>query len=197
MGAAKPTARFIASATGPTALPCHGVSELAFAGRSNVGKSSLMGAVMGNAHLVRASRTPGRTRALNLFAFGDLALVDLPGYGYAKMAASMRASIENMLRAYLARRETLAGVVLLVDARREAVTTLDRAFVEWVLQVDRRLLVVLSKIDLVPKTRRRHVAAVIERGLGLPAGSSLLCSVRTGEGIKELTTCLWQLRGGE
>ncbi len=190
------SARFVASATSPGGLPAHGLVEVAFAGRSNVGKSSLLGAVLGKAKLVRTSRTPGHTQSLNLFVLGsDLALVDLPGYGFASVGKQRRAELERMLREYLRERPALAGVVLLVDARREEVSELDRAFAGWVVAGGTRLLPVITKSDLVPRTRRDHVARVIEQGLGVPRGSALLCSARTGEGVKELVSALFQLRG--
>jgi GTP-binding protein len=186
--------RFVASATSPKELPDLGVVEIAFAGRSNVGKSSLLGAVLGQPRLVRTSRTPGRTQALNLFTCGErLALVDLPGYGYAKLAKTQRHALEQMLRLYLRDRVPLRGVVLLVDARRDEVSELDRTFVEWVLAGSRQLLVVITKSDLVPKTRRHHSQSVIETGLGIPHGCALLCSAHTGEGVQELQRVLWQL----
>ena len=189
------TGRFVASATKPADLPDLGGVEVAFAGRSNVGKSSLLGAVLGQAKLVRVSRTPGRTQALNLFVRGDgLALVDLPGYGYAKLSKAKRSSLESMLRSYLRDRQALRGVVLLVDARRYEVSALDRAFAEWVTLGSPQLLVVITKADLVPKTRRRQVASVIEDGLGIPRGSALLCSAHSGDGVAELGACLSQLR---
>jgi GTP-binding protein len=197
------SARFVASATTPDKLPDLGLVEIAFAGRSNVGKSSLLGAVLGDPKLVRTSRTPGRTQGLNLFVrSGDLALVDLPGYGFAKLAKEKRAELERMLRAYFDARASLAGVVLLVDARREEVSELDRAFADWVIERARRLLVTVTKIDLVPKNRRKHVMRLIEDGLGIPQGSSLACSAHEGIGVKELLSSLYQLRtevlaGGE
>jgi GTP-binding protein len=185
--------RFVASANRADGLPDLGLVEIAFAGRSNVGKSSLLGALMRQPDLVRTSRTPGRTQALNLFAAGELALVDLPGYGYAKLSKSERAGLDKLLRSYLLERETLAGVVLLVDARREEVSDLDRKFVRMVIECPRRLLVVINKADLVPKPRRRHVTILIEDGLDIPRGSSLLCSATTGEGLRELDAALHEL----
>ncbi len=189
------SARFVASATSPAGLPAHGLVEVAFAGRSNVGKSSLLGAVLGKPKLVRTSRTPGHTQSLNLFVIDSaLALVDLPGYGFASVAKQRRAELERMLRAYLRERPALAGVVMLVDARREEVSELDRAFASWVIEGGTRLLPVITKADLVPKNRRGHVTKVIEEGLGVPRGSALLCSAHTGEGVKELVSALFQLR---
>jgi GTP-binding protein len=189
------SARFVASANMPEGLPDLGLVEIAFAGRSNVGKSSLLGAVLGDPKLVRTSRTPGRTQALNLFALDDvLAFVDLPGYGYAKLAKDRRHELERMLRAYFEARRRHGGIVLLVDARRDEVSDLDRAFTEWVVNADLRLLVAVTKIDLVPKNRKDNVLKVIEQGLGIPRGSALGCSAKTGTGVRELVNSLFQLK---
>jgi GTP-binding protein len=189
-------ARFVASATGPEQLDELGDVEIAFAGRSNVGKSSLLAAVLGRPKLVRTSRTPGRTQSLNLFTLDDaLALVDLPGYGYAKLPQERRRWLERMLKTYISSRRSLSGIVLLVDGRRQEISALDRAFIEWTVKSGARLLVVVTKIDLVPKPRRRQIARRIEAGLALPAGSVLMCSARTGEGVGELVGSLYELRG--
>ena len=188
--------RFVASAVSPGGLPDTEVPEVAFAGRSNVGKSSLLGAVLGAPKLVRTSRTPGQTQALNLFLLdGALALVDLPGYGYAKRSKAQRAALDQMIRGYLTARVALAGVVLLVDARREEASELDRRMVRFVLAAQRALLIVITKSDLVPKTRRQHVARTIEQALALPRGMTLLCSAKTGEGLRELRASLQELAG--
>jgi GTP-binding protein len=144
--------------------------------------------------MVRTSRTPGRTQLLNLFVLDErLALVDLPGYGYAKLAKHKRSALEALMRSYLAWREPLRGVVLLLDARREAVSELDRRFAEWSLEAKRALLVAITKIDLVPKPRRLHQARRIEEDLGIPASAAVLCSARTGEGRQELSARLLEL----
>ena len=188
-------ARFVMS--GPTAasLPDLGLPEAAFAGRSNVGKSSLLGTVLGRPRMVRTSRTPGRTQHLNLFVLDDaMALVDLPGYGYAKLSKRDRARLARLLDDYLTRRRELLGVVQLLDARRESVTDDDRALAESVLSHNRALLVAVTKIDLVPKNKRVHQIRRIERDLGIPAGDALPCSAKTGEGKKELIARLRELR---
>src|ERR1700675_2191958 len=112
-------AKFVTSAFAPQGYPRWERAEVALAGRSNVGKSSMLNALAASKNLARTSRTPGRTRALNFFSVGkDLAIVDLPGYGFAKMARTDAARIAAMMNAYLAQSERLAGLVLLVDARR-------------------------------------------------------------------------------
>jgi len=97
------------------------------------------------------------------------------------------------VRGYLRERRSLRGVVLLVDGRREEVSELDRVMVTWVVDAGRPLLVVITKIDLVPKNKRLRVARAIERQLGVPAGSALVCSAETGEGRNELYASLFEL----
>ena len=166
---AEEPSRFLLSASSVAGLPDLGLPEVALAGRSNVGKSSLLGQILQRPKLVRTSRTPGRTRALNLFLFERrLALMDLPGYGYAKLPKSERARLRTMLEGYIAEREPLLGVVLLLDIR---------------------------KVDLVGKNRRQHPVRQIERALGVPDGAAVLCSSETGDGRAELVARLAELAG--
>ncbi len=112
-------ARFIAGAASPSALPSEGLPEIAFVGRSNVGKSSLVNALTGRRTLARISNTPGRTRQINFFDLGGrLMLVDLPGYGYAEAPKSAVKSWTSLVRHYLQTRATLRRVCLLIDSRR-------------------------------------------------------------------------------
>ena len=107
-------AKFVTSAFAPEGYPRWDRVEVALAGRSNVGKSSMLNALAGSKNLARTSRTPGRTRALNFFAVGDrLAIIDLPGYGFAKMVRTEAARIASMMNDYLGQSERLAGLVLL------------------------------------------------------------------------------------
>ncbi len=186
--------RFVSSAPSVAQLPVLGLPELALAGRSNVGKSSLLNFILGQGKLVRTSRTPGRTRDLNLFVWEDrLAIVDLPGYGYAELPKVERVRLRELMTSYVEERETLSGVALLVDSRREETTEQDRDFAQLVLASVGSLLVVLTKIDLIPKTRRLHQARLIEKSLGVPAGSTLGCSVKSHEGRSELIQRLLEL----
>jgi GTP-binding protein len=189
-----PPARFLLSAPRLAGLPDLGLPEIALAGRSNVGKSSLLGELLKQPKLVRTSRTPGRTRALNLFLFEErLALVDLPGYGYADLPKSERARLQQMLREYLAGRDALCGVVLMLDIRREKVTDDDRYFAAAVLEHRHQLLLAVTKVDLVGRNRRKDIVRRIERDIGAPEGSAVLCSSKTGEGRSELVARLEEL----
>jgi GTP-binding protein len=168
--------------------------EVAFAGRSNVGKSSLVGTLMGQPKLVRTSRTPGRTQLLNLFVHRDLlAIVDLPGYGYAKLSHTDRRRLSLMMREYVAARTCLRGVVVVLDARRETPSELDLEMVSWAMQANRQVLLAVTKCDLVPKTRRLHQTRLLEKAMGVPQGCALMCSSKSQEGLKELHRRLMEL----
>ena len=188
-------ARFVMSAPSYSGLDALNLPEVAFTGRSNVGKSSLAGTLMGRANLVRTSRTPGRTQLLNLFVWDEaLAVMDLPGYGYAKLSKTQRAGMSRMVQAYLAGRDTLRGVVLVLDARRDDVTDLDRQMIAWILRHKVPLLVAMTKADLVPKNRRLHQMLLLEKALGIGSGHSVMCSAKSKEGLKELTRRLFELK---
>lgn len=163
--------------------------EVAFAGRSNVGKSSCLNLLVGRGGLARVSKTPGRTQAINFFDLRrgghELRFADLPGYGFAQVPKSVRAGWDRMVGDYLARREGLALVVVLVDLRRDP-TELDRQMVEWLQQAGRPGALVLTKTDRVSKSRLLHRQALICKGLGVPRDDSLLFSSPGKLGRREL-----------
>lgn len=181
-------AKFVCSALTIAECPRWNRVEIAVAGRSNVGKSSLLNALAGRKNLARISKTPGRTRCLNFFAVADrLALVDLPGYGYAKMAHAETKKIALLMDQYLRQRHELRGLVLLVDARRGpeseelAIAQLLR---NPALRVGDcpRLIVVATKYD---KLKRADRGPALRRFEAIGAAPSV-CSSRTGEGIDQL-----------
>ena len=186
--------RFVASGANAKELQELGGAEFAFVGRANVGKSSLVGALIGAPKLVRTSRTPGRTQMLNLFeSRTDFALVDLPGYGYAKLSKKHRASLKKMIFEFIVQRPCLTAVVQIVDARREKVSEDDLELTDWVLSNECPLVTVITKIDLIPKTKRLPQVKKIEESLGIPRGSAVLCSSKTGEGRKILYSRLLEM----
>ena len=148
-------ARYLTSATRPAEFPAADLPEIAFAGRSNVGKSSLINTLAGVSGLARTSRTPGRTRLLNWFRIdlpkathGNDAVyfVDLPGYGFASVDRSMRASWRPLMESYLGERSSLKVVALLIDIRR-GVEDEERDFVPWLLEKRITVVPVITKAD--------------------------------------------------
>ena len=134
-----------------------GLPEVAFAGRSNVGKSSAINALTGRRKLARTSKTPGRTQTINFYSIGEEArLVDLPGYGYARVPQAMRRQWDKLVGEYLRSRDRLVAVVIVMDAR-HPMTPLDAQLVDW-LDAE-RCIVLLSKCD---KLSRREQAAALE-----------------------------------
>lgn len=153
-------ARFVAGAAEPAALPPETLPEIAFAGRSNVGKSSLVNALTGRRTLARTSNTPGRTRQLNFFDLGgQLMLVDLPGYGYAEASKAAIGRWTGLVRRYLRSRASLMRVCLLVDAR-HGIKQPDQPVLQMLDQAGVSYQVVLTKTD---KLRAVELAAVAER----------------------------------
>ena len=159
-------ASFLGAAGRPGELPPPHPSEVAFAGRSNVGKSSAINALTGRKRLAYTSKTPGRTQTINFYALGDEArLVDLPGYGYARVPRPQRLKWEQLVGAYLSSRAGLAGVVVVMDARRP-LTPLDMQLLHWLGEA--RVLVLLSKCDKL--SRLEQAAALKDTRLRLDRG---------------------------
>jgi GTP-binding protein len=175
-------AQFLASAALPTDLPPPGPPEVAFAGRSNVGKSSAINALLGRKRLAFTSKTPGRTQTINFYDLaGRARLVDLPGYGFARAPQSLRRQWQVLVGGYLDSRPTLVGIVVIMDAR-HPLTPLDEQLLAWL--GDRRRLVLLSKAD---KLSRAEQAALRARFRG-----AVLFSSTSGAGIEESRKLLEQ-----
>ncbi len=176
-------ARFLLSAAAATQFPPDRGAEVAFAGRSNAGKSSAINAVLARRSLARASKTPGRTRLVNFFDLGaGRRIVDLPGYGYARVPEHERLEWGPLVGA-LRERRSLHGVFLIVDARR-GVGAADLALVEWADPAARRIHVLLTKAD---KLRRREAAEALRAARQALRGraSAQLFSAVGGEGLAE------------
>src|SRR5215470_169110 len=158
------TATFVASAVSPAQYPRQPLPEVAFAGRSNVGKSSLINILVHRKNLVKTSATPGKTRAINFFLVNQRFLfVDLPGYGYARVPREMQASWRPMVETYLQQRTTLRAVVHVVDLR-HAPTPQDQQLRSWLLHHGIHVVTVATKADQVPRGQRpAHAQALCER----------------------------------
>ena len=181
------TAEFLTSATQPSQLPAGALPEIAFAGRSNVGKSSLLNTLLERKGLARVSQTPGRTRLLNFFRvtptkssraqIGEFIFVDLPGYGYAKVSKVVHEQWGPMIDGYIRGRRFLRGVVMLTDIRRGEEEELQ--LIQWAEQVGVPVLAVATKIDKLSRGQRADALRRLEEFLGVPV---LGCSAVTGEG---------------
>ncbi|HEX4460773.1 MAG TPA: ribosome biogenesis GTP-binding protein YihA/YsxC [Polyangia bacterium] len=197
------TAEFMLSASDPAVgvgYPPDGPPEIAFAGRSNVGKSTLLQALMQRRGLVRVSSTPGRTRLVNFFRLEiepkpnerrELRFVDLPGYGYAKVSKSEREQWLPFIDQYLAQRPSLRALVMLVDARRSDDPGVkgqppffdETEIVKYIQGRNVKVFAVMTKADKLPKHERKLALAQVQRSLGMPA---IAVSATDGDGLDEL-----------
>ncbi len=178
-----PQARFLLSAAAPAQYPADFGAEVAFAGRSNAGKSSAINAIVGRQGLARASKTPGRTRLINFFELSAHArLVDLPGYGYASAPESERRAWPLLLEA-LRRRSALKGLFVIVDARR-GITEGDTALLEWAGAGGQKVHVLLAKTDKLSRQEARQALASAASMLG-EGVSVQLFSAHARIGIEE------------
>lgn len=180
--------KFLLSALDEKHFPAPTVPEVAFLGRSNVGKSSLLNALVGE-KAAKVSSTPGRTRAINFFQLSDekerakLIFSDLPGYGYAKISKSISAEWPKFIEPYLAERESLRLCVCLVDSNIPPQPS-DGKLLEWLRHVGREFLVVATKVDRLSGNQRTKNLAAIKREFELD--EVLPVSAKTSSGIKEL-----------
>ena len=163
--------------------------EVAFLGRSNVGKSSLLNALTGRPGLARVSRTPGRTTTMNVFRFPTFYLIDLPGYGYARASHTARAGFSELLETYLAQRKTLSAVVWLLDIR-HLPSAEDQAHRESLAGREVPTLVVLTKADKLTRREQQKQSRAIAVALDLPDDQFHLTSSQAGTGINDLDASL-------
>lgn len=182
------SAKFVCSAVTPEQYPPDDLPEVAFAGRSNVGKSSLINKILNRKKLVRTSKTPGRTQLLNFFEINELwRFVDLPGYGYAKVPKEVQKRWRPMVENYLRTRVNLRGMVWLLDIRRE-VSKEDLTLWDWLRTKQLTVIVVITKADKLSKNKRNKQAASIAKSLGMKARELIQFSAISGEGKNEI----WQ-----
>ena len=176
-------AEFIKSAVKPKDYPQTDLPEVAFVGRSNVGKSSLINVIANRKSLVRTSSTPGRTQLINFFDINDglLALVDLPGYGYAKAPPELRKQWGPMIETYLAKRNNLKAVVLILDIRRIP-SEGDLRMLGWLITYDIPAIIVLTKCDKLSKLERAKQTALIATAIKREKNELLHFSALSREG---------------
>jgi len=184
------TTQFLLSAMAAGQFPAPSVPEIAFLGRSNVGKSSLLNALAGE-KAAKVSSTPGHTRAINFFALLDpsqrprLRFADLPGYGYAKISKSISAGWPEFIEPYLAIRSTLKLCICLVDSNVPPQQS-DRQLIDWLRAAGRDFAVVATKIDRLSGNERTRNLAALKKGLEIE--EVLAVSSKTGAGMKDLWT---------
>ncbi|MBI3073546.1 MAG: YihA family ribosome biogenesis GTP-binding protein [Deltaproteobacteria bacterium] len=180
------SAEFERAALNPDDWPRWALAEVAFAGRSNVGKSSLLNRLAGRRSLARVSKTPGRTREIHFYRLRDdrreFSFVDLPGYGFAKVAQSVQAEWGGAIERYLRERANLRGVVVLVDARRDP-DARDIDLVDWLRKTGRRTLVVATKADKLGRAALLSAQARLDKAVG---ESVVVSSVETGVGLEAI-----------
>ncbi len=193
------SATFLKSAVKLVDCPPERVPEFAFIGRSNVGKSSLINLLTNQDGLARVSKTPGRTREINFFEINrKWALVDLPGYGYAKVSKSMRDQFNEFVSEYLLERESLRGVFVLIDSRHEP-QAIDLQFVEWVVDCGIPFGLIFTKTDKVkPRVVKKNVGLFLEAMNEFSDGNPVVfeTSVTTRGGRKEVLGYIEQAMGG-
>ncbi len=190
------SANFVTSAAKPSQWPDHQGPEVAFAGRSNVGKSSLINTLLGRRNLVKTSSRPGRTQLINFFSInGDFMLVDLPGYGYAKVPKAVRKTWLPMIEKYLLQRPNLRAVVALMDMR-HLPTANDHDLLAWLEHHRLAYRIVLTKADKLSGNKRRNQLRKIAAALAMAPEKLSVFSAKTGQGKQELWTVIENWLGG-
>lgn len=179
----------------PSKLPAAGAAEIAFAGRSNAGKSSAINTLAGQKRLAFVSKTPGRTQLINFFTLGGTSfLVDLPGYGYADAPHAVRDHWKHLVGTYIAERSSLAAVVVVMDSR-HPLTELDKTLLDWLKTAERPAHVLLTKADKLSKQAAQRTLTQVRRELGqlYPGATAQLFSSLKREGIEEAADQLSRL----
>jgi len=168
-------------------FPKHDLPEIAFAGKSNVGKSSLLNAMLNRKSLARTSSQPGKTQTINFYSVQDTFMfVDLPGYGYAKVSKSEREKWGKLIEGYLEKREQLQKIILLIDIRHE-VGANDKMMYDWIKHYHNEVIVVATKMDKIKRSQVQKQLSVIRKGLGLSGADKLIAfSSETKQGKDEL-----------
>lgn len=181
---------FVKSAFKMVQVPEEALPEIAFAGRSNVGKSSLINRLVNRNGLVKVSARPGKTQSLNYFIVDSkLYLVDLPGYGFAKVSRKLQDDWQELVTDYLSNSPTLRCVVVLIDIR-HALKAQDRELIEWLRSRGRPFIIVYTKRDKLSNNEQAKQAASLDAALGLNKQDRVLFSAKTGDGKAELMAAI-------
>jgi GTP-binding protein len=187
------SAEFVTSAAKPAQYPPAFLPEIAFAGRSNVGKSSLINTLVNRRHLVKTSSTPGRTQLINFFDINrQIGFVDLPGYGYAKVPVSVRKNWGPMIETYLRGRPTLKGVVIIMDIRRLPGQA-ELNLLDWLNHYSIAGIFVLTKTDKLSKSKQLQQHQLIARGLEMDKEKFILFSAKSRRGKDTLWNAILSL----
>jgi len=187
------SAEFVTSAAKPSQYPPARLPEVAFAGRSNVGKSSLINTLVNRKHLVKTSSTPGRTQLINFFNINhQMGFVDLPGYGYAKVPVSVKKKWGPMIETYLSGRETLKGVVVIMDIRRIPKQE-ELNLLGWLEHYSINGILVLTKTDKLSKNKQTQQHQLIARALNREQGEFILFSAKSRRGRDNLWKAILSL----
>jgi GTP-binding protein len=187
------SAEFVTSATKPSQYPTLALPEIAFAGRSNVGKSSLINTLINRKHLVKTSSTPGRTRLINFFDINQrIGFVDLPGYGYAKVPASVKKTWGPMIETYLSTRRALKGVVVILDIRRTPRQE-ELNLLSWLHHYSIAGILVLTKTDKLSKNKQAQKHNLIAQFLEIDKNDFILFSAKSRRGRDALWNAILAL----
>jgi len=188
-------AELLATVVRKDKYPPEGPPEIAFAGRSNVGKSSLLNLITNRKQLARVSGSPGKTRTINFFAINgdEFRIVDLPGYGYARVSRAESEKWGPMVEEYLGVRETLKAVCVLLDIRHEP-TGQDKQLFDYLDHYGIKRLIVATKADKISKNALRKQLAMIRRAIGAPADEGIVCvSALKRTGVEELLQAMYDV----
>ncbi len=187
------SADFVKSAVKPSHYPPAILPEIAFTGRSNVGKSSLINTLVNRKRLVKTSSTPGRTQLINFFNINNaFSFVDLPGFGYARVPESIKRTWGPMIETYLSTRKTLKGVVLIMDIRRTPGTQ-ELVFIEWLRYYTIPIILILTKTDKLSKSKQMSQHITITKILGIDRNDLILFSAKSRMGKDATWAAIEQL----